>query len=455
MKRNNRLHAVTAKCCRVLACGLLALTLGLPTAQAKKEKYNWQTDLQHRLHYDFNATRDDVVDYIRRYVPRVNDAQIEAWEQSRALEQMTLDGEKWYFKRAARNLFRIDPKCREIWDKAYPDDALPSEKEIVCLRNIPQILRDAPNDANHTAQSRHMRVTYTLTVEADAVPDGTTLRCWLPFPRRDEARQPEVTLLSTSEDKFILSKPDAPHSTLYMEKQARAGQPTEFTETFEYTCRGSWFDLSQAQPYDTGSRLYKTYTSERDCHIRFTPELRALADSLAGNIADPVEKARRYFCYIDENFPWASAREYSTIENIPMYVWQNRHGDCGMKSLLFITLCRMSGIPARFESGFMMHPGAWNMHDWAEVWFEGLGWVPVDQSFGVQQGSTDRERMFYLGGIDSWRMIVNSDYGMPLQPKKKYPRSETVDFQRGEVEWARGNVYYDQWTWDMDIEYID
>jgi hypothetical protein len=26
-------------------------------------------------------------------------------------------------------------------------------------------------------------VTYSLTVNADAVPDGETLRAWLPFPR--------------------------------------------------------------------------------------------------------------------------------------------------------------------------------------------------------------------------------------------------------------------------------
>ena len=128
MKRNYQLQLVTAKCWRVLACGLLIFALSIPTAQAKKEKYNWQTDLQHRLQYDFNATKDDVVNYIRNYIPHVNDAQIEAWEQSRALEQMTLDGEKWYFKRAARNLFRIDPKCREIWDKVYSDDTLPSAK---------------------------------------------------------------------------------------------------------------------------------------------------------------------------------------------------------------------------------------------------------------------------------------------------------------------------------------
>lgn len=147
-------------------------------------------------------------------------------------------------------------------------------------------------------------------------------------------------------------------------------------------------------------------------------------------------KAQRIFRWINDHFPWASAREYSTIENIPEYVLDNRHGDCGQVSLLFITLCRCSGIPARFQSGFMMHPRAWNLHDWAEVYFEGAGWVPVDQSFGIPTfADNPEEKMFFMGGIDSWRMIVNSDYSMPLVPEKKYPRSETVDFQRGEVEW--------------------
>ena len=171
---------------------------------------------------------------------------------------------------------------------------------------------------------------------------------------------------------------------------------------------------------------------------------------------NPVEKAQRIFTYISRHFPWASAREYSTIDNIPMYVLRNRHGDCGQVSLLFITLCRICGIPAHFQSGFMMHPFGHNLHDWAEVYFEGVGWVPVDQSFGICEYATSQtERLFYMGGIDSWRMIVNTDYGMPLSPKKKYPRSETVDFQRGEVEWKKGNLYFDQWDWDIQIAYLD
>ena len=61
----------------------------------------------------------------------------------------------------------------------------------------------------------------------------------------------------------------------------------------------------------------------------------------------------------------------------------------------------------------------------------------------------------FMGGIDSWRMIVNTDYGMPLVPEKKYPRSETVDFQRGEVEWEGGNLYFPQWSYHMDIDYLN
>ena len=48
-------------------------------------------------------------------------------------------------------------------------------------------------------------------------------------------------------------------------------------------------------------------------------------------------------------------------------------------------------------------------------------------------------------------MVVNNDFGCPLYPAKQYPRSETVDFQRGEVEWAGGNLYFDKWKWNLEV----
>lgn len=426
-----------------------------PNNTATAAAYSWEEDLRQRLATDFRASEEEVEAYIRRYIPDVTAAQMRSWEASGALECMVVDGRKHYFHAAARNLFRIDPQCRAIKEAADGPDR--SSGEEANLKNLPEILGSATG-AEPIAAPKRMRVTYTLTVAADAVPSGEKVRCWLPYPRRDVPRQSDVRLLSASEAEYTIAPAEYRHSTLYMERRAVAGKPTVFSETFEYTSAGERHDLRRItpQPYDTTSPIYREYTSERERHIRFTPRLRSLAARLTEGAATPAAKAERIFRYICGNYPWASAREYSTIDNIPEYVVANGHGDCGQVSLLFITLCRISGIPARFQSGFMMHPGAWNLHDWAEIYLEGEGWVPVDQSFGIPDyARNDAERMFFLGGIDSWRMAVNNDYGMPLYPAKRYPRSETVDFQRGEAEWRGGNLYFTQWSYDMKIEYFD
>ncbi len=127
------------------------------------------------------------------------------------------------------------------------------------------------------------------------------------------------------------------------------------------------------------------------------------------------------------------------------------HGDCGIKTILFMTLARYNGIPAKWQSGWMMHPGEINLHDWGEIYFEGIGWVPVDQSFGIVDSENEAVKYFFLGGIDAYHFIVNDDYSKPLFPAKIYPRSETVDFQRGEVEWRGGNLYFDKWDYEMEI----
>lgn len=413
--------------------------------------YSWEADLHHRLCCDFDQTEDEVTAYIRRYIPDVTAAQLDQWEKTGALEARIIDGNKRYFHRAAQNLFLIDRDCRAIKNKK--DGIKPSASATVDAENIPAIMREASGRTHYLAKPKPIHLKYTLTVKADAVPDGETVRCWLPFPRRDILRQKDVKLLGTSEKHYILSSDTCLHSSLYMEKKARRGVPTVFTEEFSFTSSGYWRGLKpeDVQPYDTSTDLYKQFTSERDRHIVFTPQLRRLADSLTAGTDNPLIRARRIFHYIDTNFPWASAREYSTLDNIPEYVLEYRHGDCGQVSLLFITLCRIAGIPAHFQSGFMLHPGEVNLHDWAEIYFQGIGWVPVDQSFGIPTwAKNDQETYFFVGGMDSWRMVVNQDYGQPLSPAKTFPRSETVDFQRGEVEWRGGNLYFDKWKWNIE-----
>ncbi len=422
--------------------------------QAQEDSF--EKERLRRTRMDFNRTETEVLQYIRKYIPDVTDTQIKKWEDEKALEYLIFDGEKRYFRNAAPNLFRIDSVCRAI--KQAKDITSDEGSLAVNKTHVPEIMEEVRKTGKSVVLPKRMRVKYTLTVKADVVPEGKTIRCWLPLPRTDAApRQTEVKLLSASEPDYIIAPDSFVHHTLYLEKKAVKGKPTTFSTEFEYISSGEWHRLTpeKVKPYKTDDPLYRKYTAERESHIIFTPEIKALAKKLVGDETNPWRKAQRIYAWVDRNFPWASAREYSTIPNIPQYVLENEHGDCGQVSLLFITLARCSGIPAKWQSGFMMHPGLGNLHDWAQAYFEGIGWVPVDESFGLfSPGKTEEEIYFFANGIDSYRMIVNEDYSGPLFPEKKFPRSETVDFQRGEVEWEGGNLYFNQWNYDFDITYL-
>ena len=148
---------------------------------------------------------------------------------------------------------------------------------------------------------------------------------------------------------------------------------------------------------DKNSEIYKINTAERPPHIVFSERLKDLSGKIVGEEKNPYLAAKKIFTWIDENIPWASAREYSTIDNIPEYAVENKHGDCGIQTLLFMTLARINGIPTRWQSGWMMHPGEVNLHDWCEAYFEGYGWVPVDQSFGLRKSEDEKREIFLFG----------------------------------------------------------
>ena len=116
-----------------------------------------------------------------------------------------------------------------------------------------------------------------------------------------------------------------------------------------------------------------------------------------------------------------------------------------------LSLCRASGVPARWQSGWTLWPERSGLHDWAEIFVEPYGWLPVDVDYAVhfvheyETLSADEKQEiidFYFGGIDAHRLVINREHGYPLYPPKRFPRSDDVDFQRGELETDRGNLYY-------------
>lgn len=364
-----------------------------------------------------------------------------------------IDGKKMYFKRAASNLLLL-LKFHQNKDQWRSDLARDSDM-IFRLRHTSDVVKTYENGLDSLPV--RMSVTYTLTVDADAVPDGETIRCWLPYPRSEFKSQNNIVFLNASDPDHYLSPDSSVHSTMYLTAKARKGEPTVFSVSYTYDSYARYIspDSIISEPYDTNSTVYRKYTRQELPHINFSPEVKRLADSICGKNYTAPQAVRKIYMWFKENIPWTRALEYSTIPDITRYALKNRRGDCGIQTMLFMSMLRYKGIPVRWQSGWMMPPHAENLHDWCEVYYEGTGWVPVDVSYDLQASEDRKIREFYLTGIDAYRLIINTGLAGDLHPPKEYLRSEPYDFQRGEVEWSGGNLYFDKWDYDMEIEYLD
>ncbi|MGE5314268.1 MAG: transglutaminase-like domain-containing protein [Acidobacteriota bacterium] len=423
------------------------------SAQARLD-YAFEIERMDRIRKDFRRTETQVLSALKKYYPDLTSQGLRRFEADGSLEMMTIDGERRYFSNAVPNLFRINAEAKEhrITMEGKPEDRLASFLDSLA----PALVAEHEKTGRRLLQPQKLTLTYTITVRPDAVPDGEIVRCWMPYPREAQERQSAVRLISMSEPQYLIAESNRLQRTLYAEKKAAKGAPTVFTMTVEYVCASDDYGAG-GSPLVPGLTLspdsVREFTSERPPHIVFTPEIRKLSQEIVGAERDPLKKARLIFSWISTHIPWASAREYSTIPNISSYCLATKHGDCGIKTLLFMTLARLNGIPAKWQSGWMLHPVEVNLHDWCEIFLDGYGWVPVDQSAGLRDAKDERVKYYYLGATDSYRFIVNDDYSREIYPAKIFPRSETVDFQRGELEWRGGNLYFDTWSYRMDVKY--
>ena len=409
--------------------------------------------IAERIALDFSLSEEQIIAKLNKNIATFSQEDKTSWEKKNWLEYRIIDGEKRYFNRAASNLvliknFRLNRSTR--------DSLIAKDNKIIFRKNHTGSIIKASDLQAQPVIPVGMTIDYTITVKPDAVPAGEMVRCWMPWPKESHARQQNVKLLSTSQQNYQIAPDSAIHRTLYMEAKSEKGVPLVFKVSYSYQSCGQYFDLKnlKIKPYDKTSSFYKKYTSEQLPQICFTEKIKQQADSITGSEVDPAEIVKKIYNWINKNIPWAGALEYSIMPNIPEYVLQYRKGDCGMQTLLFMTMLRYKGIPVKWQSGWMMPPDAENLHDWCEVYFEGAGWVPVDISLGLQYSDNQKTKEFYISGIDSYRLIVNDGISGSLYPVKNFLRSDPFDFQRGELEWKGGNLYFDKWNYDMKIEYI-
>lgn len=363
-----------------------------------------------RMGRDFTLDREAALAELRAEWPDATEADFDRLVTDRRIDWRCIDGQPWYHDRFLSSV------------RIYP-----AEAPGLAQTPVDNSYRDGVLARMEAQGSLTARITLTARIKALVPTEGKVVRAWLPIPAACP-QQSDIQLLDFSPGGMAAPE-TAPQRTIYWESN-RVG---EFFVTYRYLHRANYVDPAAITP-DAVQPVFDT--GEQRPHIVFTPYLRALAARITAGCSGPVEKAAAIYDYVTGQVDYRYQPAYIQLDSIADTCAKELRGDCGVFALLFITLCRICGIPARWQSGLAVRPddGA-GCHDWAMFYIAPHGWLWADCSYGAsaRRNGETRRRAHYFGSLDPWRMVANSVFQAPLTPPNTAWRHDPYDNQLGEL----------------------
>ena len=276
---------------------------------------------------------------------------------------------------------------------------------------------------------------------------GKTIRVHIPVPI-EGAQMEDVSILKTEPAPTYISASDYPQRTAFFERPYEPGM--KFSVEYGYVNRIRYVDPDPARVLAAQPAFY---LEELAPHILFKPYLRELARDIVGGETNPLVKARKIYDWLTSVPIYSFMPPYFTVADLTGFMATRLKGDCGLFALLFITLCRIAGVPARWQSGLYTTPIEIGMHDWAQFYVAPYGWLFADCSFGnsaYHKGAMER-RDFYFGNLDPFRMVAASEFQHEFDPPRKFLRYDPYDNQDGEAEYEDMPLLNGELTTDQEM----
>ncbi len=266
--------------------------------------------------------------------------------------------------------------------------------------------------------------------------DATSDLAELPSSRRDvellkgyqlrpaKVRTNRISLLPLPDLAVVTRGPIATSLTLQDVDVEGAFLP--FSGTFvadESTTSGySW---TSWVPQFSDAQLHAAATISDATYTQLPPDVpdrvRRLAIEITANHATAYGKARALEQYLKTEYaysyadPSGAGRTPPGHDPVDWFLFERVNGTCGNFSSAFVVMARSVGIPARVVSGWSIRPVREGQtvysdqaHQWAEVAFEGIGWVTFEPT--SSNGAPNRAAQF-SEEADLLTQITDSDSG--------------------------------------------
>lgn len=263
--------------------------------------------------------------------------------------------------------------------------------------------------------SRTFRFQYEVTVR-DIPAGAQRVSVWVPVPKTDRHQFVRDLKIECPFPYRVEKESEYGNSILHLE--AKKPLPQDFSIHFTAVVeRRAYTSLQGGTDAEA-----ETKPSDRDLRAdRLVPldgVIAKTADEVTKGSATTLEQVRAIYDYVTNQLKYDKSGD-GWGRGDALYACDVRRGNCTDFHSLIIGMARSKSIPARFVIGFPLPedrkegeiPG---YHCWAELYVEGIGWLPVDSS-EASKHPEKREALF--GGLDANRVEFTTGRDLHLVPE--------------------------------------
>jgi transglutaminase-like putative cysteine protease len=381
---------------------------------------------------EYTISEKEIIGEIASYLPGFTEDDFK--KLAGDLDYVFINGQKKYANFSVSSLFITSKLLREWPGSTYPE----SEEDDV--------------DYSRKLMRKNGKACVSIDIEficniAEEYAKDNNLLVHLPYPNPNGIGMKSVEFISSSPSGDIATE-EAPQRTIAF--RADGNDQSEFSCRCRVQMENTYMtyddllkaadDVTEDEEKELMKAIRPGDLEEKAPHYVFSPFIRDLSEKIVGDEKNKTRIAKKIYDYITHQYEYAYVREYAAIDNLPEYFALRGRGDCGLQASLFITLCRYNGIPARWQSGIVTDGERGGAHDWAAAYFKGVGFRPVDPSFGLggRRRNKPDDNAFYFGNMDPYRITFNTDIQEAFIPAKEEYRMDPYDNQYGEAETSTG-----------------
>jgi transglutaminase-like putative cysteine protease len=435
--------------------------------QNKTQLSSIEIEVLQKKQYDIQAVKneytlsyDDVYKKLKTQISDLSAQDMRDWKNDYSLEYYLIDGEIKYYYNCSYDLFQVN---EEAANRAGIQNNSSYDYSKYPMETINALNKD-------TLFTKNVFVGFSFFQNLETIPLNGVLRVWIPFVR-DNRFQKNIKIVDNNIKDFSMPKKELLTSMIYFEHKVTNGynsydewdrffttpkydwmysidKPEFVTDStfliqfiYQYTSRAYYnrININTLKSYNTNNSIYEKYTKETELN-QFTDYLRKLSEEIVGSENNPYDKAKLIYKWVCENIIWTQPK--AVMGDNAEYTAKYKRGDCGAKSNLFISLCRINNIPTRSQGGWLIRPnGGHAQHSWAQVYFEAYGWLPVDVTFGKGLINHEDERLkyFHFGNCTPYRLIIYDDDSQ-IHPHKQHSCLTGGGAQLGVFQWEGGDL---------------